>query len=300
MKRRGFTLIELLVVIAIIAILVALLLPAVQQAREAARRSTCKNNLKQLGIAMHNYHDTHRVFPPGYFAGFNETGGTWNYRRIGWMQMILPYIEQGPLFDQFQPQRQAQALPWAWTGRDSVIPVLSCPSDPAAGKVTSHGFHGNYVGCQGNQGMTSGNQRNMNGMFFVESRINMADIGDGTSNSIMMGEILLVKDANDRRGRYFITGWNTANVTFAAFLNPNSDQPDLGRSTATTGIIDSPPWSPASNNTGTARLVARSRHRGGAQFGMADGAVRFISENVDNLTYQRIGNIDAGTVPGEF
>lgn len=296
-RRSGFTLIELLVVIAIIAILVALLLPAVQQAREAARRSTCKNNLKQLGVAMHNYHDTYKVFPPGYFAEVDETGSNWNYRRFCWMQAILPFIEQGPLYDQLAPQRQNQVPSYSWTGRDTVIPVLSCPSDPAAGKVNTRGFHGNYAAVMGHNATSDGRQHDMSGIFYFESDTDIADIGDGTSTTYLMGEILLVKDDADRRGAYYATGWNSANVTISAYRNPNSDQPDLGRGSI---IVDSDPWSPAQNDTTWFRLAARSRHRGGVQFAMADGAVRFISENIDNTTHQRLSTKDGGTVVGEF
>jgi len=298
-RIAAFTLIELLVVIAIIAILVALLLPAVQQAREAARRSSCKNNLKQLGLAMHNYHDTHRVFPPGYFCGVNQSGPDWNYRRHCWMQAILPYIEQSTLFDQLMPQRNNRLDSWTWAGRESVIPALGCPSDPQSLKVnTNRGFHGNYMGVHGSVSLqNSTNDRSAPGMFFVESKIRMADITDGTSNVAMMGEIILVEGTTDRRGAYYMTSFNTANVTIALRDAPNTSVPDRGNLAA---MVNSLPFAPAEESTTTVHQNARSFHKGGAQFVLADGSVRFLSANIDQITYNRLGDRSDGQVLGEF
>lgn len=127
-RKRGFTLIELLVVIAIIAILIALLLPAVQQAREAARRSTCKNNLKQIGIALHNYHDTHSVLPPGVLMFDDGSGdpdpdlGNW-----GWNTFLLPYIDQAPLYNQLTPNGANFPTSAAGSLIQTVVPILVCP-----------------------------------------------------------------------------------------------------------------------------------------------------------------------------
>ena len=298
--QRGFTLIELLVVIAIIAILIALLLPAVQQAREAARRTQCKNNLKQLGLALHNYHDVHRTFPPGYFAGINQTGGLWNQQRYCWMQMLLPFMDQAPLYNQIQPQIDGSVDSFSFAGRESIIPGLMCPSDPASGKVNTRGFHGNYLTVHGGHSLRGDvgneNDRGANGMFYVESKIRMRDITDGTSNVAMTGEINLVKTTADRRGAYYATGWTSSNVTLALRDNPNSNLPDLGRST----IITNDTHAPAQNSTTWTRLNARSRHEGGAQFGLADGSVRFVSENIDLTTYRRFGDRDDGNPLGEF
>ena len=140
-KRFGFTLIELLVVIAIIAILVALLLPAVQQAREAARRSSCKNNLKQLGLALHNYHDTHGVFPAGYYAGDHPSvadgEGDGRDARYGWGSMILPFLEQAPLYDKMQVGDRLLSQnvndPTVLADMQTPISAFRCPSDVAPG-----------------------------------------------------------------------------------------------------------------------------------------------------------------------
>ncbi|WP_013630822.1 DUF1559 domain-containing protein [Rubinisphaera brasiliensis] len=297
-KRQAFTLIELLVVIAIIAILVALLLPAVQQAREAARRSSCKNNLKQLALAIHNYHDVHGVIPPGYYAGVNEIGTSWNYRRISWMPSVLPYLEQSALYESVMEDRENQVNSWQYADCNVVVPSLSCPSDPNSGKVSPRGFHGNYLLSHGGHSLDPANDgdRNGQGVAYVESRVRFADITDGTSNVALAGEILLVQDPDDRRGAYFMTGWNSANATVALRDTPNSPLPDTGRNT----IIKDVPFAPAVHATTWFRTNARSQHKGGAQFALADGSVRFVSENIDLTTYRNLGNRDDGQVLGEF
>lgn len=297
-KRQAFTLIELLVVIAIIAILVALLLPAVQQAREAARRSSCKNNLKQLALAIHNYHDVHGVIPPGYYAGVNQTGTAWNYRRICWMQSTLPYLEQSALYDSVMNDREAQVNSWQYADAEVKVPSLSCPSDPNSGKISPRGFHGNYLLSHGGHSLDPANDgdRNGQGMAFVESRVRFRDVTDGTSNVVLAGEILLVPDPDDRRGAYFMTGWDSANVTVALRDTPNSPLPDTGRAQ----IIKDVPFAPAVNASTWFRVNARSQHKGGAQFALVDGSVRFISANIDLTTYRNLGNRDDGNVLGEF
>lgn len=165
--RGGFTLIELLVVIAIIAILVALLLPAVQQAREAARRSSCKNNLKQLGVALHNYHDTHRVFPPGYVinsAFSTPCSGSNGRNGYGWGTMILPFVEEAALYDALKAETNDFAANRDWnctgsqTAKDLVAQVIDtfvCPSDakgPISNTANASGdcaAKSNYIGVSG-------------------------------------------------------------------------------------------------------------------------------------------------------
>ena len=197
-SRRGFTLIELLVVIAIIAVLIALLLPAVQQAREAARRTQCKNNLKQLGLALHNYHDTFLVFPPGQFQplGTNVNSST---NRSCWMQRILPYIDQATLFNTFATNMSGPAgFASNWPGANTILPALMCPSDPSSPKnatasgLANQGFSGNYSVCAGSTtfGVDGGGDK-LNGMFFCYSRTSIRDTTDGTSNTLLAGEILL-------------------------------------------------------------------------------------------------------------
>ncbi|QDT31510.1 DUF1559 domain-containing protein [Thalassoglobus polymorphus] len=194
-RSKGFTLIELLVVIAIIAILVALLLPAVQQAREAARRSQCKNNLKQLGIAMHNYHDTHGIFPPSPVCGPIDPQGnnkeTWSaWSGIG---MLLPYIDQAPLYNQAN-------FDYNWNRNDSarnltnetiqrtIITPLNCPSDPGASKrYTASMSPVSYCFSAGPASTWSVGPIKP-GIVTFRTGTRMRDITDGTTNTIMMAE----------------------------------------------------------------------------------------------------------------
>ena len=219
-RQRGFTLIELLVVIAIIAILIALLLPAVQQAREAARRTQCKNNLKQIGLAMHNYHDTHNVFPPGTVPR-RETGNNGrvlaNYESYGWSAMILPQMEQSNVTNQLQMSsrtlNEALIVANAAGTLDQVFPPLNvyqCPSDTTGPNLQTgmRRFHFNGLSGIGNNwrpptlnypgstGELSGdlraprqlNHRPCSGVLFNGSKIKMRDIVDGTSNTFIVGE----------------------------------------------------------------------------------------------------------------
>ena len=315
LRRTGFTLIELLVVIAIIAVLIALLLPAVQQAREAARRTQCKNNLKQLGLALHNYHDTFLVFPPGQFQPLaTDRGGSTAFlltaavpgdstNRSGWMQQILPYIDQAPLYNKFAPYMSgATPAPYAcvWAGADTILPALMCPSDPGGPKNATvpgnpQGFHGNYVVSAGSLPFgPAGGGLKLDGMFFSYSRTSIRDATDGTSNTLLAGEILLTKDTtvHDLRGRYFNT-WS-GNTFFTSNLPPNT----------TVGDMQSPYCIPGPKRpcagTGEFTQFARSEHTGGAQIVMTDGAVRFVSENIDQTTFRGLGTRSGGEIVGEF
>ena len=306
-RSRGFTLIELLVVIAIIAVLIALLLPAVQQAREAARRSQCKNNLKQLGLAMHNYHDSFKLFPPGQFnylgADMSPAGGT---ARSCWMQQLLPYMDQAPLYNRFAVSIAAGAGAYSWNGHEIVIPGLNCPSDPVSGKVitagattpvASQGFHGNYVMCGHNDVYpadgVNGGTTGMNGMFFPLSKISLRDVTDGSSNTAMGSEIILTVDtaSHDLRGRYY-NSWQGNNL-FSTFQPPNTTLGD--RSSYCINSVQAPCASSGSNVQ-----YARSLHTGGVHVLMGDGAVRFVSSNIDTTTWRAVGTRAGGEVIGDF
>ncbi|WP_373649529.1 MULTISPECIES: DUF1559 domain-containing protein [unclassified Schlesneria] len=230
-RRGGFTLIELLVVIAIIAVLVALLLPAVQQAREAARRVQCRNSLKQIGLALHNYHDAFNRFPYGRGGTGHPDGGTSdpltnNYTRASGFILLLPYLDQGPLWNTissvqtfggmtFQPAGpRPRGVTTATPAFDyppfmATIPTLMCPS---AEVITTNKYGGqtNYAFCWGdNTRRITGSEsvstrqavrREMRGMFGLQSSRNMRDLTDGSSNTIAMAEIATSNDGNSIRG----------------------------------------------------------------------------------------------------
>ncbi len=197
-RRSGFTLVELLVVIAIIGILVALLLPAIQAAREAARRTQCTNNLKQVALGLHNYHDTYNVFPPG-IVDSNPAYNTAvdvpnNLNSLAWSALMLPFIEMAPLHDAMRTQTLDYVRPWErdLAGTTAVIaaaregiPAYSCPSDPMGLINTKRGSYGknNYLGNSGNNAAVD-----YNGIFWVNSRIAMRDIIDGTANTVLVIE----------------------------------------------------------------------------------------------------------------
>jgi prepilin-type N-terminal cleavage/methylation domain-containing protein len=322
-RRPAFTLVELLVVIAIIGILVGLLLPAVQAAREAARRMQCSNNVKQIGIAFHNYHDTTRCFPINYamrgLNGFPNTGpGIANSGR-SWLQMILPYIEQGPLYNNIdftvglQPKTSAPTTP---VGRNrlvaqTVIATFLCPSDDSndGGKLPSRSDLNEttapadvwavtcYIACAGsnwnagvfawtNSGATGVGGKNSgqsdglnygNGVICsnqtnVNSPTRMRDVTDGTSNTFIVGEAM--------------PGWSQWNWWY----NPNAV-------TATCAIPLNRVLKVAKNIGDWPNNYAfASRHVGGGQFAMGDGSVRFVSDNIDTISYRAFATISSGEV----
>jgi len=334
--RRGFTLIELLVVIAIIAILIALLLPAVQQAREAARRTQCKNNLKQIGVALHNYHDVHSTFPQGKVVdrAVRYPGcPTWvNGSGFSWRVMILPMIEQAALYEQNTQLNMGiyTCGPWAAGATNRLVllrttlPAYLCPSDSTlfvgSEKPT------NYAGIGGSERHSHGDrdpQARQGIMTFRGTR--MRDIADGTSNTAMVGEV--------HRGVLFnrfeggpsnITGlrcqWWAAESGFChadTFHNPNAANPTKGNNKGQVAPQDG-----AANEAGCisgqgpcADQVAwvddvaadeygvrglSSAHTGGAQVLLGDGSVRFVSDNIDLTTWRGVGSMNNGEVLGEF
>ena len=312
-QRRGFTLIELLVVIAIIAILIALLLPAVQQAREAARRSTCKNQLKQLGLAMHNYHDTHRVFPPGYIAAGcycdNITPGN-NILNHTAFQMMLPFLDQVAIYDDYDFSEASgrtrynndshcpdptYAVPAADQFAVAVVlPIFLCPSDPGprlgvdnhsfamndGAKRTSYGFvagHGDATTPNwSNESLTT------RGVFGHNASARFRDIIDGTSNTAAIIETPLEKRSTETWNGPF---WDT--YSYPSWLN-------LRQGINTDADA-------AANGINVGRNGSGSLHVGGAHILLCDGSVRFVSENTDQTgVLNALITVSGREVIGEF
>jgi len=306
--RHGFTLIELLVVIAIIAVLIALLLPAVQQ----ARRSQCRNNLKQIGLAMHNYHDTHQTFPPGAFAGPTLLKGQAGLRASTWFQQILPYVDQAPFYNtQLAPRFVA-----GWTAddneayrvaaRNTPFTVFMCPSDPSGPAFSQdNGFCGNYLGCAASTNFgtysatTFAHGMNLNGMFYFLSSTRMRDLTDGASNTILIGEVM--HRGSQRAawdvGNYWNGFWGGA--MFVTTEPPNSPLADRIYGCKSTTWPNAPCTSIGATGTDP-RIYARSYHVGGAQVTLADGSVRFVSSSIARTTFQALGSRAGSETLGEF
>ncbi len=273
-RARAFTLIELLVVIAIIAILIALLLPAVQQAREAARRTQCKNNLKQLGLAMHNYHDSLNTFPPGVvdpgtscdLAAAGSAARFW-----GGHTFILPYIDQAPLYNQLAPgstgpgacgmPASTQLFP-PTTGQQllrSPLAAFRCPSDTGD---NINAFHQDYA---------TSNYPVSEVVANVNTRTRIRDMLDGTSNTFMHSERALKREPVGKRQGGAIVFGRTSNTDAAWKFRVNWPINFPNPTTANNGF---------GGDNGCVRHGMSSNHTGGAHFLMSDGAVRFVSENI--------------------
>lgn len=280
-SNHGFTLVELLVVIAIIGILVSLLLPAVQSAREAARRTECSNNLKQIGVALHNYHDTHNAFPMG---ATNRTQG------LSWHVSILPFIEETALFEDFDQNRQFDQTPNS-PMRAMKMKAYLCPSgaeiqaDDNNADYTTH-----YYGCMGPTGTnpetgtayrenTSGPHGGwgLQGLFAWNASRTFANVLDGTSNTIAVGEISW-SDRNGKQTRY--RAWTRGGQS-GQFMAPCKNIHYPINSDFTIDFND---------------MSMGSNHPGGAQFALVDGSVRFVADSINFGAYLAAASMDAGEV----
>ncbi|WP_207397197.1 DUF1559 domain-containing protein [Bremerella alba] len=298
---RGFTLVELLVVIAIIGVLIALLLPAVQQAREAARRMQCSNNLKQLGLAIHNYHDTFQNFPGGTYAC---CWGTWQVS-------ILPFIEQKNLYDNYNITDKYVTSDSRYSGDDNIdvttveLSALTCPSDTPnkpLGSITSHSYGANYGNTDYDQGTVNGVEfhgapfKYVNNDEGSKGYQGFRDITDGTANTVLFAE-KLQGEGKDLRAY----SWWGDGSSVSGYLTPNTSDADriYSASYCNNLPLKNLPCA-ASTSSAPSMFAARSRHPGGVQVVLCDGSSRFITETIQVDTWRNLMSSRDGQVLGEF
>ena len=325
-RRQGFTLIELLVVIAIIAVLIALLLPAVQAAREAARRAQCVNNLKQIALGMHNYHETMGTLPPGIKGCCQGT----------WLVSVLPFVEQTALFNSWNsgawnsPNGNPYDANLRYGGAANTtvtrshVGAYKCPTDPngwtvtnAGNMITSHSYvvnfgntnnsqHATYFGVTfggapfSDVGSPAGNQNVVQNGAITPSAIlgtfNFAAIPDGLSNTLLVSEVL-VGTGGDLRG----FSWWANGATFSAWGGPNSSVLDVlpSGSYCKPEIASNPPCDPNGQSSASGLITsARSKHPGGVDAALADGSVKFFKNSVSLPIWRSLSTSRGGEIVG--
>lgn len=329
--RHGFTLVELLVVIAIIGVLIALLLPAVQMAREAARRISCGNQLRQFGIALHLYHDTYNQFPfGGTYKPGNAGGGVEGVHapQVSWQVRVMPYMEQNVVAEQLNMR-----LIQAWNGtvtqggqlyraREWQVPYAMCPSDPRD-RVVNGWAQASYTGCLGSQFVPSNQascnsfttpnvhfmpggavafgdstiNTDVNGMFSrFGIRTSIASVTDGTSTTFLVGEIL-GDCAESPLGWWSYNGPGNAHASTSVPLNTMTTCARSLEEATERGYFQPICWQ---KNNWNFSWGFRSQHPAGSQFVMVDGSVQFISSQIEYATYQYLGSRNDGRVPRNF
>jgi prepilin-type N-terminal cleavage/methylation domain-containing protein len=291
LSRKAFTLIELLVVIAIIAVLLGLLLPAVQRIREAANRTACQNNLKQIGLALHNYHDSHGSFPAGYLARNSKVPG-FTAPGWGWHAQLLPFLEQDNLYRQINLSLPVEH-PSQEAARTNVLKVFVCPSDretglfpvlDAEGKVVAQAATTSYAACYGAGGEIGDEPGSGNGLFFRNSRVRFADVTDGTSNTLAVGE---------RAALFTKAAW-------AGCLTGGTTRVTPGASTSSTAVEDPPTQALAHTGSHTLNDPQAdpddffTPHVSVGQFLFGDGSVRTVRISVSLAILQALSTRAGG------
>ena len=334
-RSRGFTLVELLVVIAIIGILVALLLPAVQAAREAARRTQCSNNLKQYGLALHNYHDTYTALPPGGL--WNVSAADWGHPAPSWQARVLPYAEGQAVYDKIdwdlmnysKPNRGWESIVDPATNRrlrQVQMKWAQCPSDatpPDAGgwAATSYGgslgwqrtpsangscnpflptanVHFEDLAWNADHGNTWRKQ-DLSGVFGrmgTDEALGFRDMLDGTSNVIMVGEV--IGECHDHNGgMWHYNGYGNAHASTSVPVNTMTTCVDTQAQAQRRGYLNPQCFTKSNWNYSWG---FRSRHPGGAQFVFGDGSTKLLSATINYQTYQYLGGRRDGNSVGQY
>jgi prepilin-type N-terminal cleavage/methylation domain-containing protein len=295
-RRLGFTLVELLVVIAIIGILVALLLPAIQSAREAARRTQCLNHLHQWSVAMHLYHDANKRLPPG---------GVSKPKRLTWVPHLWAHVEEGPLASQNDLKKAFFEAPMTISSADTglamqFVTIYYCPDDGEGQDLTKGQYRrrrGNYVVNFGNQKVSATDVlvgiAPFSSVAGVGRKTELGDITDGTSNTLLMSEAIRARSSadDDHRGDFMN---DNGHFRFNTSLTPNTSSPDIVRDGFYVETND--PLMPAISSTEFPQAAARSRHPGGVNASLCDASGGFFSNDIDAIVWRAMGTMNGEEV----